>query len=363
MTEHEIFIVCSKRFCSGAKIRTNFVYNNTTLSQRQEQRIVEDLPQYYSLCMPTHIPVLLAETLRLLAPEKGDRVLDVTLGLGGHSEELLKLIGDTGSLIAIDADEENIADAKKRLRTFEKSLTIIHANFGELPDCLPKERRQFDVILADLGLSSPHIDDPTRGFTFRADVPLDMRFDRSKGMTAAMLLASLDPDRLIRIFRDYSDIPNPRRLVTTVIARRQEDPVRRSTDLVAVAMEVYGYKAPQYLPQIFQALRIAVNREKDVLDRLLAAIPSLLAPGGRCVIISYHSLEDGPVKSAFRSLTTHEKNPMTGAVSRESEFSLLTKKPIGSGDDEIAKNPRSRSARLRAIAKRPLYTDVRSPSC
>ena len=301
--------------------------------------------------MQKHIPVLLEETLELLAPKAGDRVLDVTLGLGGHSEKLLEAIGPTGSLVALDADEENIAVARQWLRIFESQVTILHTNFGELPDCLPEHRRQFDVILADLGLSSPHIDDPKRGFMFREDAPLDMRFDRSQGMTASLLLASLDEDRLLHIFWEYGELPSVRRLVDEIIRRRRDFPVRTSMDLVDVANKMYSYKAPKVLPQIFQALRIAVNREKEMLQKFLDVLPSLLASSGRAVIISYHSLEDTLVKSSFRLLSTDKKNALTGAVSKQASFRTLTKKPIIASEREVEQNSRSRSARLRAILR------------
>lgn len=303
--------------------------------------------------MLKHLPVLLAETLAVLAPKPGDRVLDVTLGLGGHSEELLRAIGPTGSLIALDADAENLSLAQGRLKEYESQLTMLHANFGELPDCLPPAHRAFDVILADLGLSSPHIDDPSRGFMFREDAPLDMRFDRSQGMTAAMLLASLDTEKLLHLFWNYGELPQVRRLVDEIIARRRGRPVRTSQDLVDIARLVYSYKAPRFLPQIFQALRMAVNREVEVLEHLLQVLPELLAPGGRAAIISYHSLEDALVKHACRSLSTDEKDVRTGMISTPALFELRTKKPVTAGEREIKNNPRSRSARLRAIARRP----------
>lgn len=304
-----------------------------------------------------HVPVLLAETLAILAPKQGDAILDVTLGLGGHSEALLKAVGSTGLLVALDADTENIELAKKRLERraphLSTNITIIHANFSQLPDCLPKEKRVFDCILADLGLSSPHIDDPKRGFTFRTNSPLDMRFDRTEGMTAAMLLASLDEEKLLKIFWEYGELPKVRQLVDKIIQRRKENPVRTSSDLVDTATAIYGYKAPRMLPQIFQALRIAVNGEMEALSRFLAIAPSLLAPGGRLLVISYHSLEDSAVKSSFRSLTANTKDPLTGSVLRESEYVLLTRKAVSPGEDEMRNNPRSRSARLRAIGRRP----------
>ncbi len=313
--------------------------------------------------MQQHIPVLLKETLEILSPQAGDRILDVTLGLGGHSEALLEAAGKAGSLVALDADMENIAIAKENLKKFGSRVTILHSNFSELPNCLPEDQRQFDIILADLGLSSPHIDDPTRGFTFRTDAPLDMRFDRSSGMTAAMLLASLDEEKLRKIFWEFGELPKVRPLVTEIVARRTENPIRSSSDLTDAAKVVYGYKSPQMLPQLFQALRMAVNREREALGNLLAAIPFLLAPGGRCAVIAYHSIEDTLVKTAFRSLAADEKDLLTGSISKKSEFVLLTRKPIAASEQEIQKNPRSRSARLRAIAKRTEYTDHRTASC
>ncbi len=306
--------------------------------------------------MFAHTPVLLAETLEILSPKSGDRVLDVTLGLGGHSEAFLQKIGTNGSLTALDADTENIASAAKRLEPFGSRVQCIHANFAELPDCLPKETRTFDIIFADLGLSSPHIDDPTRGFTFRVDSPLDMRFDRTSGMTAALLLASLDPIRLLKIFHSYGEFPRTRSFVDAIVARRKDNPVRTSKDLVDTATLMYGYKAPQYLPQIFQALRIAVNNELEALEQLLSVIPDLLSPNGRCAIMSYHSLEDTLVKSSFRSLVAATKDPFTGSVLHAAQFQLLTKKIIVPTENEVLKNPRARSARLRAITKCPEYT-------
>ncbi len=301
---------------------------------------------------PSHIPVLLSETIQILAPKASDRMLDLTLGLGGHSEALLNATDGKASLVAVDTDAENIVMAKKRLEKFDSTVSIVHANFASLPDCLPSEQRTFDLILADLGLSSPHIDDSSRGFTFRADAPLDMRFDRSSGMTAAMLLASLDPESLRKIFWDYGELSKVRHLVDEIVRRRSDSPVRTSTQLVDVATQVFGFKAPAALPQIFQALRIAVNRETEVLRRMLEAAPLLLAPGGRMAIISYHSLEDRMVKSAFRLLSADAKDPITGSPSRVAKFLPITKKAVTPSNEEILGNPRSRSAKLRAIRRR-----------
>ncbi len=292
----------------------------------------------------------------MLAPKPGESVLDCTLGLGGHSEALLALTSPDGQLVGLDADAMNLEAAAKRLKPFGTRTHLLHANFRELPDCLPSEFPMFDMIIADLGLSSPHIDNADRGFTFRTDSELDMRYDRSRGMTAAMLLASVDRITLRDLFRNYGEIPQTHRLTDAIIERRTSSPVRRSSDLVDTAKSVYGHKAFDHLPQIFQTLRIAVNDEMASLESLLREAPKLLKPGGRCAVISYHSLEDRLTKHAMKSLATDQKNPITGSVSKKSHYELLQVKPVVPDSKEMAVNHRSRSARLRAIRKSSGYT-------
>lgn len=306
--------------------------------------------------MTLHVPVLLAETLELLAPKTGETVLDCTLGLGGHSEAMLKLTSPTGTLVGLDADPKNIQQATERLQPFAHHVHLMHANFRELPECLPATLREFDIILADLGLSSPHIDSAERGFSFRGEGDLDMRFDQTKGMTAAMFIASVDRVKLRDAFNQYGEIPSAHRLTDAIISRRTTHPVRTNVDLVDVVKEVYGYKANDYLPQIFQALRIAVNDEMGSLQALLLEAPKLLKPGGRFGVLSYHSLEDRLVKQAMKALTTDGKDLITGAVSTQSAYEILTAKAVSPTEKEIGLNPRSRSARLRAIQRRLLYT-------
>ena len=308
--------------------------------------------------MPTHVPVLLSETLELLSPKPGETALDCTVGLGGHSEAILQLISPDGMLVGLDADEENLREALLRLKPFGEKEHLLHANFQEIPECLPKNIRQFDVILADLGLSSPHIDSPERGFSFRTDCELDMRFDRSHGMTAAMLIASTDRVKLRDLLNAYGEIPLAHRLTDALIERRSTSPVRRSSDLVAVAKDVYGHTAHEHLPQIFQALRIAVNDEMAALESLLREAPKLLKPGGRFAVISYHSLEDRLVKHAMKNLATDVKDVITGGISKKADVEVLTTKPIAPSEKEIAANPRSRSARLRAIRSSLIYTPL-----
>lgn len=283
-------------------------------------------------------------------------MLDCTLGLGGHSEAMLTLTSPNGVLVGLDADQKNLGQATESLTPFADRTHLLHANFREIPACLPTSVREFDVIFADLGLSSPHIDSPERGFSFRGEGDLDMRFDQTHGMTAAMFIASVDRVKLRDTFNEYGEIPSAHRLTDALIGRRTENPVRTSADLVSVVQEVYGYKANDHLPQIFQALRIAVNDEMGALRVLLREAPKLLKPGGRFAVMSYHSLEDRLVKQAMKSLASDDKDIITGAVSTLSAYQILTTKSVSPSDKEIGVNPRSRSARLRAIQKRLLYT-------
>jgi 16S rRNA (cytosine1402-N4)-methyltransferase len=310
--------------------------------------------------MFTHEPVLLAECLKILAPAAGESLLDVTLGLGGHARAFIDRIGAAGHFIGLDADSDNLRLAQESLKDVSATTTFIHSNFSSLPDCLPRNQRQFDVILADIGLSSVHVDDPSRGFTFRSDAPLDLRFDRTNGMTGAELLSSLDPDTLLRAFREFGELPRARSLVDAIVRIRNDHPILRTGELVDVVRGVFGYKTSDVLPQVFQALRILVNQELEALKHLLAVAPSLLKTGGRLGIISFHSLEDRLVKHTFRELAKETLDAMTGASIAKAPFVLLTSKAVRPSAEEVKKNPRSRSACLRALSKSALYTSSRT---
>lgn len=294
---------------------------------------------------PVHIPVLLDTVLAILDPRAGERVLDVTLGLGGHSAAFLWMIGPEGSLTALDADDANLAIARKRLRAQGGRVNLRHANFG---DIAVLGLGEFDVMFADLGLSSPHIDDPARGFSFRFDGPLDLRFDRTAGRTAADLLHSSTEEELAALFRTYGELYKEARRLGRILAGRS---IETTADLKRAVEEAFGFRAKQILPQVFQALRIAVNDELNVLAELLRAGIAMLAPGGRMGVISYHSLEDRLVKQTFRALCTPEKDPVTGAVSVPAAFEALTKKAVQPDQAEIASNQRARSAKFRAIRR------------
>lgn len=289
-----------------------------------------------------HQSVLHSTVLELLRPLPGETVLDATLGLGGHAASFAEAIGEGGRLIGLDADAENLALARERLAHVPCSMDLRHVNFSQLPAlALPP----VDILFADLGLSSPHLDDPARGFSFRNDGPLDLRFDRTRGETARELLRRIDADTLAHLLRRYGEMKGAFRLATAIAGRD----VPTTAGLRAIVEAVFGFRAPSLLPQIFQAIRIAVNDELGALETLLEAGPRLLAPGGRMGVISFHSLEDRLVKHVFRALCTPRRDALTGQISHPAAYTLLTPKPVVPSTEEISSNPRARSAKLRII--------------
>ena len=305
-----------------------------------------------------HIPVLhsvdgsASPVMQILKPRPGESVLDVTLGLGGHSEAFLEAVGPSGRLTALDADTANLEHARTRLLPFAGRTTLVHGNFRDV-GVLAKG--PFDIVFADLGLSSPHLDDASRGFSFRTKAPLDMRLDRSRGKPAWELLANSDLDDIAGALRTYGEVERAGSLGIEIMKMFADEPGRAdwsTDDLKGCVERVFTYRAPKVLPQVFQAIRIAVNDELGALTALLEAIPTLLKPRGRCAIISYHSLEDRLVKQTFRLLSMPVKDPHTGAIAKEADFLLLTRKAVVPSDEELRHNPRSRSAKLRAISRR-----------
>ncbi len=301
---------------------------------------------------PNHVPVLYTEVLQSLAPQPGESVLDVTLGLAGHAQGFLTATGPDGRLIGLDADATNLAVATERLKPFGKRVTLHNRNFRDLEQLLPLEA---DIVLADLGVSSPHLDNPERGFTFRTTAPLDMRYDRNGGETAADFLRSSSEETIAEVLREFGEIPRSRALARALsIYFRSEANAGKAwttADVVSCVEAIFTYKAPRVLPQVFQALRIAVNDELGALQSLLHLLPRILRPGGRCGIISYHSLEDRMVKHTFRSLSTPVLDQRTGQIAEAAPWELLTRKAVGPSAGELAANPRSRSARFRAIRR------------
>lgn len=293
---------------------------------------------------PKHMPVLLNEVITFLDPKEGETVLDVTLGLGGHAMRLLERIGAHGRLIGLDADTINLSQAQQNLHTLPGQVECRHANFRDLAELgLPR----VDILFADLGLSSPHVDEPERGFTFREDVPLDMRFDRSQGLPAAVWLQRISLDDLTHALREFGELTGVRRLAEKL----KESEISSTFSVVRAVESAFGWKAPSVMAQVFQALRIAVNDELGALDALLSSGPALLNPGGRMGVISYHSLEDRRVKQMFRTMTTAPKHSATGQDLHPADYRLLTRKAVVPSDDEQHRNPRSRSAKLRVIMR------------
>ncbi len=293
-----------------------------------------------------HIPVLLQETLELLAPEPGEVFLDGTVGAGGHAEEIARRVGPGGLVVCADADPQMLDAARERLRGYPQVRTV-HADYAEL-DSLREaaDGRAFDGILLDLGISSVQLDDPERGFSFRADGPLDMRRDPGAGgATAADILRRSGEKELADIFYRFGEERFSRRIARAVVERRRREPILRTADLAGLVKAAVPRKAwPRKIhpaTRVFQALRIAVNGELASLAAFLDRFPAHLGKGGRTAAISFHSLEDRLVKTAFRAMASGD-----GAV-----LEVLTRKPVVPGEDEISRNPRAASARLRAARR------------
>src|SRR3954466_12568941 len=278
------------------------------------------------------------------------RVLDCTLGGGGHSEALL---ANGSSLVAIDQDEAAITEARERLAAYEADgrFLVFRGNFADLDAIEGLRGRTFDGILADLGASSPQIDPDERRFSFRPGALLDMRMDRRSTGTAADLLNTLDEAELTTIFHDYGDEPRARRLAREVVRRRERRPMRVSDDLVDAIRGVFGARSgPSEFARLFQAVRIAVNDELRALESALPALRDALVPGGRLAVITYHSGEDRLVKLAFREWASAcicpPRQPVCTCRGRPLRR-VVPRKPIVPEPDEVAANPRARSAHLR----------------
>jgi 16S rRNA (cytosine1402-N4)-methyltransferase len=274
--------------------------------------------------------------------------VDVTFGGGGHSKEILKKLNDKGRLIAFDQDADAVAN-----RIDDPRFTLIEKNFSSLKSELQKIGiEQVDGILADLGISSHQIDEAARGFSTRFEGPLDMRMDRSQKLTAADVVNEYEEHELKRIFRTYGDIDNAGRLTRLITLARSERKIKTITDLKTAIEECTPKgKEFRYLAKVFQALRIEVNQEMNALKQLLEQSSSVLAPGGRLVVISYHSLEDRMMKNFSRSGNIDGKIEKDFFGNQITPFVLVNRKPIVPSEKEIELNSRARSAKLRIIEK------------
>jgi 16S rRNA (cytosine1402-N4)-methyltransferase len=300
-----------------------------------------------------HRPVLLEEATAALRPKPGTVMLDATIGGGGHSERLLKA---GARVIGMDVDPAAIASATQRLASFGDRLTVVRGSFVDARSVLDAQGVDaLDGLLADLGVSSPQFDEPARGFSFSHDGPLDMRMS-GEGETAAELIARLDEPALSTILFELGEERFARRVARAI--KRAPEPPKTTRELAHLVSSAIPHKASSRgihpATRTFQALRIAVNHELESLDSLLGALPKLLRVGGRAAIISFHSLEDRRVKQAFRDLAGRCRCPPklpVCACGAGGDFTVVTRKAVVAGDEEVRANPRARSARLR-VAER-----------
>lgn len=318
----------------------------TVRRSRAYRLVKEPRPTY-------HEPVLLSETLGFLAPEEGKTLLDGTLGGGGHTTAMLKA---GANVIGLDQDAASIAHNERELTAWGQHFRAVRGNFGDaakLLDSIGVE--QVDGAMLDLGVSSYQLDTPERGFSFQANGPLDMRMDQSGLISAAELVNTMSADQLERIFREFGEEPHARKIALRIARDRLICPFRTTRDL-AEMIEAIIPRSGRTHPgtRVFQALRIAVNRELDALERGLEAITSRLAPGGVFAVITFHSLEDRIVKTFFKHRCTEWLDrPEWTAPRRNPDhiFRSLTRKPVVATDEEQRRNPRARSAKLRVVQR------------
>lgn len=293
-----------------------------------------------------HTPVMLKESVDGMQIQKEDICVDVTFGGGGHSREILSRLGKKGHLYSFDQDE----DAEKNAPD-DKRFTFVRGNFRFLYNFMRyHEVESIDALLADLGVSGHHFDDETRGFSFRFDSELDMRMNKRGGRTAAELLNTADEEQLARIFKLYGELNCSRKLAATIVKQRSLKPFRKVSDLIEAAKPFCPpQREKKELAKVFQALRIEINQEIESLKEMLEQAKELLKPGGRLVVITYHSLEDRIVKNFMKS------GNIDGTIEKDffgrSTSPFETKKVILPSDEEMQINPRSRSAKLRIAIK------------
>lgn len=284
-----------------------------------------------------HIPVMLDSVLKYLAPQAGNSYLDLTAGYGGHASRILELTDAPEQAVLVDRD----ATATRELRArFSDRVTILHQDYLSATERLLQEGRRFDLILADLGVSSPHMDQASRGFSIAQDGPLDMRMDQDQELTAAVIVNGYSEERLATILTDYGEEPKARSIAHAIVAAR---PIRTTTELASiVARQWRGHSKIHPATRTFQAIRIAVNDELAQLETSLPKWINLLNAGGRICIISFQSLEDRLTKKLFQE---------HAGDNYDSDLRLLTKRPITPSHTEVVHNPRARSAKLRAAVK------------
>ena len=296
-----------------------------------------------------HVPVLLKESVEGMNLQPGGIYVDVTFGGGGHSKEILRQGDSTIRLFSFDQDEDaerNIVD--------DKRFTFVRSNFRYLHNFLRYHNvEEVDAVLADLGVSSHHFDDSERGFSFRFDGKLDMRMNKRAGMTEAEVVNTYDEERLANIFYLYGELKNSRKLASAITKARSNKQIVTIGDFLDIVKPMFGReREKKELAKVFQALRIEVNQEMEALKEMLYAATEALKPGGRLVVITYHSLEDRMVKNMMKTGNIEGKAEQDFFGNVQTPFRLVNNKVIVASDEEVARNPRSRSAKLRIAEKK-----------
>jgi 16S rRNA (cytosine1402-N4)-methyltransferase len=307
-----------------------------------------------------HIPIMLEEVLEFLEPSPGHVYLDGTLGTGGHTEALLVKSAPTGRVVGIDADAESIEIARERLAPYGDRILLVHGRYEQARSILSQNGlSKVHGVLLDLGISRVQLEMPERGFSFSREGPLDMRIDRTRGIPAYRFLQSLSEDQMALLFRSCGEERWARRIARAIVRRREErgelSTTRELVDTVFSALPRQARRARLHpATRVFLALRIAVNREREALEQFLADLPDLLCKGGRCCILSFHSLEDRIVKQRFRDWERGSADAVpseTGSCKEGPQFRRVRRKVVRPREEEIRRNPLARSARLR-VAER-----------
>jgi len=309
--------------------------NETSQGDQKDQQPAESSKEDMA---GRHIPVMQNEVLTFLDPKEKESYLDLTAGYGGHASLILDRTLFAAGSVLVDRDE--MAVAQLVLKFQGSGVQIIHNDYVSAAKELLRDNRKFDVMLADLGVSSPHLNEVSRGFSFKQDAPLDMRMDNRQELTAEIIVNTYNKADLIDILRTYGEEPKASQIASRIISNR---PIRSTLQLAHITAQAWpGHSKVHPATRTFQALRIAVNNELELLKTALPLWVDLLAPGGRLVILSFHSLEDRIIKQYFNNIAGDRY---------DTEFRLLTKKPVVPGAKELVFNPRARSTKLRAVAK------------
>ena len=307
--------------------------------------------------MEEHIPVLLKEVIDGLNIKPSGIYVDLTVGRGGHSSEILSRL-KTGYLIAVDQDEDAIVASQKRLSQISDRFVIVRSNFAEIETILAEQNvSEVDGILMDLGVSSPQFDNGERGFSYNADARLDMRMDQRQALTAYQIVNTYSLEDLTKIFQTYGEEKYSYQIAKNIIKARETSPIETTFQLVDIIKKSKPMKELKKVghpaKQVFQALRIAVNDELNVLVKALEGALKHLKPGGRLAVITFHSGEDRIVKNIFKEAAVEVGNRLDGPMTTiEKEFDLINRKPIAASQSELERNHRSASAKLRIIARK-----------